>query len=355
MESELILIGLFRHLVDRGFPLGLRDYRDALFALENGAGTLDRDRLLWLCRTLWARTDEEATWLERLFREFPKPSDAELEPWLPPEPASGAPVTPVSPGIATPVNAPTIQDVPELRFQATGQTGTALPRAMLAPGVEEPFIYTPWPLVTLRSLIICWRRFRRAQRGAGRTADVDVNATVLEKCRTGFLRAPAFTASRENQARVLVLVDASASMSPWAGFFRTLEESLAESRLRWSRVLYFENVPSGELYESESFLGPVEVQALLRENSVTPLLVVSDAGAARGHRNRKRVEATRQFLSEVSVGWHSVAWVNPMPRARWAGTSAEQIARFPQLPMLELNEEGMLAAVDTLRGLRDGA
>jgi uncharacterized protein with von Willebrand factor type A (vWA) domain len=261
---------------------------------------------------------------------------------------------PAETGITPPGVAGTIaQDIPELRFQTAGQTGAALPRAVLAPGVEEPFVYTPWPIVALRSLIICWRRFRRAQRATRGTADVDVNATILEKCRTGVLRGPIFMASRENQARVLVLVDSGASMSPWAGFFRILEESLAESRLRWSRVLYFENVPAEEVYETESFLRPVNAQAILRDNPATLLLVISDAGAARGHRNRRRVEATRKFLSFVSGAGHPVAWVNPMPRARWAGTSAEQIARLPNLSMLELNEDGMLAAIDTLRGLKD--
>jgi uncharacterized protein with von Willebrand factor type A (vWA) domain len=143
-------------------------------------------------------------------------------------------------------------------------------------------------------------------------------------------------------------------MSPWAGFFPILEESLAESRLRWSRLLYFENVPSGQLYETESFLRPVELQTLLRENLGTPLMVVSDAGAARGGSNRKRVQGTHQFFSTVGAAWRPIAWVNPMPRARWAATSAEQIARIPHLSMMELNEEGMLAAVDTLRGLKDG-
>jgi len=143
-------------------------------------------------------------------------------------------------------------------------------------------------------------------------------------------------------------------MSPWAGFFRILDESLVESRLRWSRLLYFENVPAEALYENESFLHPVEVRTLLRDHPGTPLMVISDAGAARDSRNRERVEATRDFLASVAA-WRPVAWVNPMQRVRWAGTSAEQIARLPYLSMVELNEDGMLAAIDALRGLKEAA
>jgi uncharacterized protein len=354
MDSELVLIGLFRHLVERGFPLGVRDFRDALFALRSGAGTLQRERLLWLCRTLWARSDEEATWLERLFHEFPRPSDSELAPWLPAEPilSGSAAASQADPSIASTVAGS--HEVPELRFQAAGQGGTVLPRAILPPGPEEPFVYAPRPLLSLRSLVICWRRFRTAQR-LGPKVDLDVTATIQEKCRTGIVRSPVFSASRQNQARVLVLADASASMSPFAAFFRVLDESLTESRLRWSRLLYFENVPSDVLYETESFLRPVELKNLLRDHPGTPLMILSDAGAARQSRNRKRVEGTRRFLSGIAPAWRPVVWVNPMPRARWAGTSAEQIARFSYLSMLELNEDGMLAAIDALRGLKDAA
>jgi uncharacterized protein with von Willebrand factor type A (vWA) domain len=356
MDSELILIGLFRHLIDRGYPLGIRDYRDALFALRNGVGTLQRERLLWLCRTLWARTDEEVTWLERLFQDFPEPSASELAPWLPSAPAlvesmAGSQTAAAASAAGA---APPLEELPELRFQAAAQTGTALPRALLPVASEEPFIYTPRPALSLRSLIVCWRRFRRAQR-VGPKVDIDVAATILEKCRTGILRAPVLSAARQNQAALLVLADASASMLPFAAFFRTLEESLAESRLRWSKLLYFENVPSDTLYETESFLRPVEMKNLLRDHAGTPLMIISDAGAARGARNRRRLEATREFFSTVGRNFHPVVWMNPMPRSRWSKTSAEQIARFPSLSMLPLNEEGMLTAIDSLRGLKDVA
>jgi len=356
MDSELLLIGLFQNLVDHGFRLGVRDYADALLALRNGVGTLQRERLLWLCRTLWARNEEEITWLERLFREFPKPSAEELARWRPQNICDDdqAASTQGSPSLKLGGGPAKGEEIPELRFQSSAQSGTALPRAILPAGAAEPFVYTSRPPISLRSLVICWRRFRRSQR-VGPRMEIDIAATIQEKCRNGILHTPVFSAARQNQARVLVLADASASMSPFAAFFRVLEESLAESRLCWSRLLYFENVPSEVLYETESFLRPVDLGVLLRDNPGAPLMVISDAGAARGRSNRKRVKGTHEFLSLVSSTWYPVVWVNPMPRFRWTGTSAEQIARLSQLSMLELNEDGMLAAVDVLRGLKHSA
>ena len=44
-----------------------------------------------------------------------------------------------------------------------------------------------------------------------------------------------------------------------------------------------------------------------------------------------------------------VAWLNPMPRDRWSGTSARIVAGL--VPMFPLEPEGLGHAVDVLRGL----
>jgi hypothetical protein len=42
-----------------------------------------------------------------------------------------------------------------------------------------------------------------------------------------------------------------------------------------------------------------------------------------------------------------------MPRLRWAGTGAGRIAREAGVAMLELTDDGLIHAVDVLRGRRD--
>jgi len=68
--------------------------------------------------------------------------------------------------------------------------------------------------------------------------------------------------------------------------------------------------------------------------------------------NSRRLEGTRRFLERAGQSWSPVAWVNPMPERRWAGTTAERIAALPEVAMVEWNESGLIAAVDMLRGLK---
>lgn len=65
---------------------------------------------------------------------------------------------------------------------------------------------------------------------------------------------------------------------------------------------------------------------------------------------------TRTWLQgeKLRPDWHPVAWLNPMPRHRWAGTTAARIAALPGLAMAELCQDGLIEAVDCLRGKRGG-
>src|ERR1043165_4944591 len=79
MDVELPLQGLYLHLLRSGFPVSVRDYQDALVALRYGYGSPRRADLHWLCTQLWARSEHEVSRLDRLFREFPWPSDDEVD------------------------------------------------------------------------------------------------------------------------------------------------------------------------------------------------------------------------------------------------------------------------------------
>ena len=351
MDAELVLRGVFSHLVERGFPLGVRDYLDALRALQGGHGGYTRTRLLWLCRTLWARSESEARAIALLFDQLPLPTGDEVaaaqgeEAPLPPprEPAPAAARTEAP----EPVNG---EDAPPLAvtFDTAAGGGTGLPRARAEPASGELFILTPRPVLPLRSLVIAWRRFRAAQR-TGPAVELDLEATVAAKCRTGLLTAPTLLPARRNQARVVVLVDASRSMQPWGDLGQMLHDSLRQSQLGAWGLRFFDNVPD-VLYGDARLSAPEPVERVLRAHAGSALLVVSDAGAARGGGGAERVEGTRGFLRTVQPRWRPAAWLNPMPRARWKGTAAARIARLQGVSMFELGEDGLVQAVDVLRG-----
>jgi uncharacterized protein with von Willebrand factor type A (vWA) domain len=353
MEAELPLERLFLHLVnDRGFSLTVRDYQDALRALALGYGGRDRQGLLDLLETLWARSDEESRQLNLLFREIPFPSDEEIAAWTGQEAEPDQEIGDDHRKSGGEKEASVEEvPVPQIQFSAPTQAGLGLPQAQVDPSGREPFILQPRPPVSLRSLIVTWRRFRRALR-SGPKVELDLAATIAEQSRRGFLDRPVLVAARRNLARLVVLVDVSPSMMAWQPLNSALSESLRESRLGLAALYYFHNVPDERLYATETLTGPVQIEELLERHAGSTLLIVSDAGAARGRRDRERIETTRHFLDRVSGQWQPVAWVNPMPRRRWKGTSADRIARFPSLAMTELTEDGLVQAIDLLRGQR---
>jgi uncharacterized protein with von Willebrand factor type A (vWA) domain len=55
------------------------------------------------------------------------------------------------------------------------------------------------------------------------------------------------------------------------------------------------------------------------------------------------VKAMRHFTPNM-------AWLNPAPKIRWAGTTAEAIIRRHQVPMFAFDRPGLDAAVEVLRG-----
>ncbi len=356
MTATPVLQGLFLHLVLQwGFPLTVRDYLDALRALQHGYGRFDRQELHGLCETLWARTEDETRYLSLLFRDLPEPLQAEIE-----QLTGSRVITGTGGGAATgsgssavTATATASQPAPALEFVPPAQqTGRGLPRAQVAGLPAESFILTPHPPIGVRSLIMIWRRFRLPLR-TGPRVELDLAATIEEQCRRGVLADPVLIPGRRNQARLLVLVDASASMAPWRHFNEVLAESLRSSGLASARLAYFNNVPTEMVYAKDSLIGPESLQELLEQQAGGALLILSDGGAARGTHDRERVEETRQLLKRAGT-WltQPVAWINPMPRARWRNTSAAALDRLPGLAMFELTEDGLTQAVDVLRGQR---
>jgi uncharacterized protein with von Willebrand factor type A (vWA) domain len=339
------------HLVRSGFQLSVRDYQDALAALRYGYGLHHRVNLRWLCEALWGRTEQELNRLDRLFSEFAWPSPEEVRE-LRGERALGetSPKSRVRKARAT--GSETQEQAP-FKFTGPAQSGVGLPRAQVPESSPEAHIFSPRPLVSVRSLIIAWRRFRVARR-SGPKVELDMEATIAELCRGGKLVEPKLTPARCNQARLAVIVDASPSMVTWRQMNRLLSESLNRSQLAHTALYFFDNIPSESLFEVDTLTSPVALNKVFEKHPQCALLVVSDAGAVRGFHNRDRVAQTQEFFAAARPTWQPIAWVNPMPRQRWSETTAERIARTSSVAMFEFNEDGLTFAVDVLRGKRTG-
>jgi hypothetical protein len=68
-------------------------------------------------------------------------------------------------------------------------TGLPVPRLPLSPALGEAYVLHPQALIP-RDLAVLWRRYRRGTRGGPRT-ELDIDATVAERCRRGLLLRPA--------------------------------------------------------------------------------------------------------------------------------------------------------------------
>lgn len=366
-----LLLGLFRELKAGGVPVGVRDYLDGIEALRLGFGQDGRAALRDLAIALWGRSDEERRVINRWFDVLPAPDDAlaaAIDDQLDrldttaPEP-TGTPTAPATrpsaqPGAGT-TPAPATGLSPEatatqaerarVSFAAAREgSGLPIPRLASAPTIGEDYVLTPQPLISPRDMAVLWRRYRRSTRHGPRT-EMDVAATLRERCRRGLLCRPVCRPRRSNSARLLILADASPSMDPWRPFLATLAESLPLGRLARAEVRYFSNQPRRQLYATPGLTEPEARDDVLRRHAGAALLVVSDAGSARGALNRRRALQTADFLDEARRHFPATVWLNPMPKRRWAGTTAGLIADGP-VPMLPVDAPHLLRAIDILRG-----
>lgn len=361
MDPELVLSGLFVHLRRQGLPLGPRDFLDALGALRRGFGLHDRAQLLWLCQTLWARSEEELRQIAQLFAAFPQPTPDEVE--MTRERLIGAQGEGTRRRLAE--SEPTASGKAELaaprglgpktmvHFAAAGQPGLPVPRPRFESRISEHFVLSPRPPIALRSLIIAWRRFRIPMRTGART-ELDIPATIADQTRSGRSVAPVLIAPRRNLARLTVLTDTSPSMLPWRDFAELLQQSLDQSQLHLASSYYFSNLPEDILYRTPNLTRPLRVAEAEKRHRGTPLLIFGDGGAARGHRNRERMADTRVLLARLSRVWRPIVWINPMPRSRWRGTSFEDVVAAANVACMPLMESELIRAVDIMRGRRQG-
>jgi uncharacterized protein with von Willebrand factor type A (vWA) domain len=195
-----------------------------------------------------------------------------------------------------------------------------------------------------------WRHLRSLAR-LGRRVELNVKATVDKIARDGLLIEPVLEPRRSNRIALLLLVDRLGSMVP----FHIQTERLVESaqkggRLAQAGVYYFNNIPRDKLYLAPTLVKAQPLEEILNRLPVerTVALIFSDAGAARGRVVPPRVELTAAFLRRLKAAVRRVAWINPMPRGRWQGTTAEEIARLA--PMFQFTRLELDRAIDLLRG-----
>lgn len=347
------LIRVFARLRPAGFGLGIRELLDAIRAAEGQWGKDDQS-LLRLARLLWCHSREAERELEDAWAAEPAPPltttatdtqqspvrerDREIEErreTLPP---------PVS---KTDIDVPASE--PEL--------ATLPVQAPFTPALAEESVELDsyWP-VSRRSMSYLWRYLRRMVADGPRD-EMDIPATVESAARQGFFLAPVLRRRERNHSHLVLLIDQEGSMVPFHRFSRDLAETAGEESaeeqcdmgIEKVEIYYFHDVVADNLYHDPHLTRPVDFdQALALCGPETSVLIVSDAGAARGLQQFPRVRATSEFLFRLRQRTALIAWLNPMPEMRWSGTSAQIISHLA--PMFQMDPDGLSKAIDVVRG-----
>ncbi len=349
---EPIVNRLFNRL-RRNFNIGMREYLAALDAIKGGCGSDNLEDLRLMLQLLWCNSLAEQSQFAVIWESAITETTKERSK-LPSERLETEPPTKTSnlsqfletnqqplPKLEPlPVKAPSTPDDTEDFLEGTPFTP--------ADTEDFPEVINYWP-VTRRSMTYNWRYLQRPV-ADGPANVLDVQATVEQSARQGFFLAPVYRRRELNHAQVLLFVDQEGSMTPLHRFTRDLVDTAQNSSLEKVEVYYFHNVPDSIVYRDSNLTAPVSLeQALAKCDVNTSVLIVSDAGAARGYRRMERIRATTEFLVKLKRRTNLIAWLNPIPVMRWEGTSAELIAYL--VPMEQMDEDGFSNAIDIVRGM----
>ncbi len=380
------------------FRLAPEDYQELYSALQAGFGWQSRDDLRTLCCALWAKSLQER---ETLFSLFDHLADEfGLDNWLLPkhqenEPETG-PEQPQIPSWKKPVAlagddtppAPLPPPIPKPELREEKEAPVISAHSLLT--VLEPFtharlILSPRYVLGYRQVVQATRRLRQFTRSGPKT-ELDIAASIALRCRRGVTVPLVLKARQRNAVRPLLLADRLGSMSPFHHFcdnivLRAIRQS---SRCEQVSVYYFHDVLAGKRSPRNKALlqrltrrdifsvmdeAAADIQALQggylytepkllqarplpevlqREIEGAAVIILSDAGAARGNDDIIRLVDTVAFLKTLYAYTSSVVWLNPLPRERWRDSTAAGIARH--VPMFPVEHEGLHQAVNCLRG-----
>jgi uncharacterized protein len=338
----------FVRLRQSGFQLGVGELLAARQAVEGGFGDTPETlaetlKILW-CHSLSKQSQFDPIW-ESLISSLTPPPETQK---LPPKES-------ISESHQQRVEE--LQELSPLPLQEAVTELKPEPELTSLP-VQAPFCF--WEFddtsvlqayypITRRSMVYNWRYLRRLV-ADGPLDVLDVDATIEQTTRQGFYLAPVYRRREQNHAHLLLLVDQNGSMTPFHRFSRDLVETARyEGGLAPEKVdvFYFHNLPATSVYQDIYLTEPIELKKVLAScDNETSVLIVSDAGAARGYRKLERIRATTGFLFQLKRYTTLIAWLNPMPEERWIGSSAEIIANL--VSMYEMDNDGLSKTIDIL-------
>lgn len=217
--------------------------------------------------------------------------------------------------------------------------------------LSHPYILSDaYHPINPRDMRQSWR-FLRQQAPVHFTSAIDLQQTIRDFAKEGFLGEVHYQRHFEDQVKLLLLVDYKGSMVAFHALSSQLIHTATYDQKRgYTKTYFFHDVPKTYLFLNKARTKAIRKEKLLQQLSTkhTRVLIFSDAGAARGQVDLSRIDDTWDFLDELRPRVRQIAWLNPVPRSRWANTTAAEIAEIT--PMFETSANGFRAAIRHLRG-----
>lgn len=347
------LLDLFYHLRDEeGFLLSIEQYyrvenyliqklaNDSDIAIQENPN-LENPKIKLLCQALWVKSLEEKQKFDQAWTEM-----LQFQPEINTEIAKKTPIRHPEESISKIINPMDDRESPSLEITPPGdrqiapetsfpQIATAIEKRKKITFLDNPDYYP----IGIAKLQESWQQLRPLPLENPRQT-WDLKATVMATAKRGFFDQIIYQKKQLYRREIIIFIDCSDSMIPFAGFGRIMKQT-------WANVphFYFDNLIRDEVLRQENGWESQSLSKVLSNYSpeVTSCLILSDAGAARKRYVEERLSATETFIRRFSRRFSRVAWLNPLPYHRWYGTTAIDIADLaediPNFSMFELTTE----------------
>ncbi|MBE5229381.1 MAG: SUMF1/EgtB/PvdO family nonheme iron enzyme [Microcystis aeruginosa PMC 728.11] len=344
------LLDLFYQLRDeQGFLLSIEQYyrvenyliqklaNDSDIAIQENPN-LDNPKIKLLCQALWVKSPKEKEKFDQAWTEM-----LQFQPEINIEIAKKTPIRHPEESISKIINPMDDRESHSLEITPPGdrqiapetsfpQIATAIEKRKKITFLDNPDYYP----IGIAKLQESWQQLRPLPLESPRQT-WDLKATVMATAKRGFFDQIIYQKKQLYRREIIIFIDCSDSMIPFAGFGRIMKQT-------WANVphFYFDNLIRDEVLRQENGWESQSLSKVLSNYSpeVTSCLILSDAGAARKRYVEERLSATETFIRRFSRRFSRVAWLNPLPYHRWYGTTAIDIADLaediPNFSMFEL-------------------
>jgi uncharacterized protein with von Willebrand factor type A (vWA) domain len=357
----LPLFDLFQELREP-LSLQLEQYFWLLEAIKKGFGCGNIDELKSICRLLWLKSvnSEAEKQFETIFKKYLQ-ENQKLTPSSSTSPSPQTQKTNVSnqnvgelktqqnstPTYQPPRNKSIIPQQKASQIRLTSAYQTAPPIDITQSQQGYILKVSDFPFLE-RQTRHSWLRLHQPLR-RGKTQEIDIPATVHKIGRNIICNIicvePEYETQRLNQTQLIFLEDREGSMIPFRPIIDSLFNTVEPKKFAAVNRYYFRNCPRDFVYLQPKGTDVLTLERLPLDRQSTVLVIISDAGAARGGYNPGRVEMTQTLLNKLQPQVKTLFWLNPIPSIRWTGTTAAAIYQLLEGRMFEIPQGGIQAAI----------